>query len=167
MKVAIDARVSMANNGQDPAMKPVGAANLIEFPAPVVKPRRARRARTAFLSPEETLSVLRTAKDRAIRDWAMVLLAYHHGLRASEVCNLKMVDVNLKDGSISIQRLKGSMRTVQPLYTHRGQPLLDEAAALRSWSKTRPSRPSGRRLRPRLGRYGKTACGPDGPLSAE
>jgi type 1 fimbriae regulatory protein FimB len=68
----------------------------------------------------------------------MILLAYRHGLRASEVCGLRLADVNLKDGVISIQRLKGSMRTVQPLYTHRGQPLLDEDATLRSWLKVRP-----------------------------
>jgi site-specific recombinase XerD len=50
-----------------------------------------------------------------------------------------LADADLKDGAISIQRLKGSMRTVQPLYTHRGQPLLDETAALRSWLKVRPA----------------------------
>lgn len=115
------------------------ATNLIELPARVVKPRSAKRARAAFLTPEETLAVLRAAKDRSVRDWCMVLLAYRHGLRASEVCGLRLADVNLKDGAISIQRLKGSMRTVQPLYTHRGQPLLDEVAALRSWLRVRPA----------------------------
>jgi type 1 fimbriae regulatory protein FimB len=100
--------------------------------------RRPMRARDVFLSPDETLLVLRAAKDRAVRDWTMFLLAYRHGLRASEVCGLRLADLDLKDGAISIQRLKGSMRTVQPLYTHRGQPLLDEVAALRSWLKVRP-----------------------------
>jgi integrase len=113
------------------------AANLIEIPARVAKPRRANRARVVFLTPEETLAVLRTAKDRDVRTWAMLLLAYRHGLRASEVCGLRLADVDLKDGALSIQRLKGSLRTVQPLYTHRGQPLLDEVAALRSWLKVR------------------------------
>ena len=100
-------------------------AILIELPTRVRKRCRAKRAHAAFLAPEETLAVLRTAKNRAVRDWAMILLAYRHGLRASEVCGLRLPDVNLKDGAISIQRLKGSMRTVQPLYTHRGQPLLE------------------------------------------
>lgn len=109
-----------------------------ELPAQVVKSRQVKHAPAAFLSPEETLSVLRTAKEQSIRDWAMILMAYRHGLRASEVCGLRLADVDLKDGAISIQRLKGSMRTVQPLYTHRGQPLLDEVAALRSWLKVRP-----------------------------
>jgi len=69
----------------------------------------------------------------------MVLLAYRHGLRASEVCGLRLADVDLKDGALSIQRLKGSMKTVQPLYPHRGQPLLDEVVALRAWMKVRPA----------------------------
>src|SRR5579863_8564985 len=71
----------------------------------------------------------------------MVLLAYRHGLRASEVCRLKLADMDLKSGSISIRRLKGSPHTVQPLYRHKGQPLLDETAALRAWLRER--RPDG------------------------
>ena len=69
----------------------------------------------------------------------MILLAYRHGLRASEVCGLRLSDVDLKDGSISVQRLKGSLKTTQPLYRHRGLPLLDEIAALRAWLRERPN----------------------------
>ena|ERR1700687_1270895 len=115
------------------------ATNLIELPGRIAKPRSTKRARASFLTPEETLTVLRKAKDRGVRDWAMILLAYRHGLRASEVCGLRLADVNLKDAALSIQRLKGSMQTVQPLYAHRGQPLLDEVIALRAWFKARPS----------------------------
>ena len=82
--------------------------------------------------------MLKAARTRSIRDWAMVLLAYRHGLRASEVCGLKLPDVNLKDQSIRVARLKGSMLTTQPLVPHRGQPLLDELGALRAWFKARP-----------------------------
>src|SRR6266853_5902715 len=101
--------------------------------------RNTRRSTMTFLSPEEVLAVLKAAREHATRDWAMVLLAYRHGLRASEVCGLKLADVDLKAGSISIRRLKGSLQTVQPLYPHRGQPLLDEVNALRSWLRERES----------------------------
>src|SRR5258708_13156905 len=67
----------------------------------------------------------------------MILLANRHGLRASEVCGIKLADVDLKAGSISIRRLKGSLHTIQPLYQHRGQPLLDETAAIRAWLRKR------------------------------
>jgi type 1 fimbriae regulatory protein FimB len=69
----------------------------------------------------------------------MILLAYRHGLRASEVCGLKLSDVHLKDQTVRVARLKGSMLTTQPLVPHRGQPLLDELAALRAWLKVRPA----------------------------
>ena len=113
--------------------------NLIELPSRAGKPRRARQGLAAFLTPEETLTVLRVAKDRGARDWSMILLAYRHGLRATEVCGLRMPDVDLKNGAIVIARLKDSLRTTQPLYAHRGQPLLDECVALRTWLKTRPA----------------------------
>jgi site-specific recombinase XerD len=92
-----------------------------------------------ILTPQETLDLLKAARKRSTRDWAMILLAYRHGLRASEVCGIKLADVDLKSGSISIRRLKGSLHTIQPLYQHRGQPLLDETAALRAWLRKRPA----------------------------
>lgn len=67
----------------------------------------------------------------------MVLLAYKHGLRASEVCNLRIGDVDLKNGSVVVERLKGSLRTTQAVAGHRGQPLLDELKALREWMRER------------------------------
>jgi integrase len=33
----------------------------------------------------------------------------------------------------------GSLHTIQPLYQHRGQPVLDETAALRAWLRKRPA----------------------------
>src|SRR6202030_4667022 len=101
------------------------------------RPVRVKRGRMVILSPQEMLALLKVAKNRSTRDWAMILLAYRHGLRASEVCGLKLADVDLKAGSMSIRRLKGSLHTIQPLYQHRGQPLLDEMAAIRSWLRTR------------------------------
>jgi type 1 fimbriae regulatory protein FimB len=91
-----------------------------------------------FLTTSEVLAVLHLARKSSVRNWAMILLAYRHGLRASEVCLLRLPDVDLKGGSISIRRLKGSLHTVQPLYSHRGQPLLDEFSALRTWLRKRP-----------------------------
>ncbi len=102
--------------------------------APVL---RHRVSRMTHLTPDELLSVLKAARARSARDWAMVLLAYRHGLRASEVCDLKLADVDLRAGSVSNWRLKGSLHTVQPLYRHKGQPLLDEVTALRAWMRAR------------------------------
>jgi len=97
------------------------------------------RSLPVHLTPEEILAVLKNAKARSTRAWAMMLVAYRHGLRASEVCSLRIADVDLKAGSISIRRLKGSLSQVQPVYQHRGQPLLDELKALRTWLRERPA----------------------------
>lgn len=89
------------------------------------------------LEPAEVLSVRREAKVKGQREWAMIL-AYKHGMRASEVCNLRVDDLDLKNGSIVVDRLKGSLRTTQAVTEHRGEPLLNEHRALREWLRERP-----------------------------
>jgi integrase len=84
------------------------------------------------LTPEEILKVLKAAT-KSKRNHAMVLLAYRHGMRASEVCGLKLSEIDLKNGEITIRRLKGSLKTVQPLADLPGQPLLSEKRVLRAW----------------------------------
>ena len=79
------------------------------------------------LTREELLRLLGAAKAKSDRDWAMILVAFWHGLRASEVIGL--TGKNIKDGYITVQRLKGSMRTIQPLIAHT-DPLLNEKPAL-------------------------------------
>jgi type 1 fimbriae regulatory protein FimB len=96
------------------------------------------RPKIAFLTPTEVLSVLRAAKDRRVRDWAILLVAYLHGCRASELCNFTLDDLNLRTGALLVRRLKGSLETAQPLHPHKGEPLLDEIKALRAWLKVRP-----------------------------
>src|SRR5437867_13073130 len=91
------------------------------------------------LEPAEVLSVLRFARAKDIREWAMVLLAYKHGMRASEICNLRLSDLDMKNESIIVSRLKGSLRTTQALTEHRGEPLLNELKALREWLRERRS----------------------------
>ncbi len=84
------------------------------------------------LTPSEIMKVLKAASDSK-RNLAMILLAYRHGMRASEVCGLKLADLDLKNGEITIRRLKGSLKTVQPLSDHPGQPLLSERRVLKAW----------------------------------
>jgi site-specific recombinase XerD len=113
------------------------ASPAIVIPISAHKVIRRKHGRMNILTPQEMLDLLKAARQHSTRDWAMILLAYRHGLRASEVCGIKLADLDLKAGSISIRRLKGSLHTVQPVYQHRGQPLLDEAAAIRAWLRKR------------------------------
>src|SRR3974390_2030636 len=87
---------------------------VIPLSAQTSRPKRNKHGRMVMLTPHETLELLKTAKNRSTRDWAMILLAYRHGLRASEVCGIKLADVDLKTGSISIRRLKGWIRGDYP-----------------------------------------------------
>src|SRR5579864_4860274 len=91
------------------------------------------------LEPHELLAVLRGARAKGAREWAMVVLAYKYGLRVSEISNLRLGDIDLKNGSIGVARLKGSLRTTQALTEHRGEPLLNEIKALREWLRLRRS----------------------------
>jgi|SRR5437764_13644558 len=98
--------------------------------------RKARKSIT-FLTPEELLVLLKVARKRSVRDWAMILMIYRHGLRAQEVVNLTVGDLDRKGQQVSIRRVKGSLHTVQPIMGHRGQPLLDEQKALHEWLAVR------------------------------
>src|SRR6266481_10003146 len=93
------------------------------------------------LTHEEILKVLRVAADNK-RNLAMILLGYKHGMRASEVCGLELKDLDLRNSEITIRRLKGSLKTTQPLADLQGQPLLSEKRVLRAWLAERGSHPS-------------------------
>lgn len=84
------------------------------------------------LSKPELLSLLKAAKTHSHRNWLMILVAYSHGLRASEVTSLQADAV--ADGHITVARLKGSLRTVQPLISD-GEPLLNEAKSLFAFAR--------------------------------
>jgi integrase len=81
-----------------------------------------------FLTQEELRRLLAVIKDK--RDKALFLLAYRHGLRASEIGLLQRTDVDLKQGRITIHRLKGSLSGIYPL-----QP--DVIKPLRSYLRSR------------------------------
>jgi hypothetical protein len=96
---------------------------------------RAKRALSCFVM---TLSWSRALYLEFFFDQTMeILTAYKHGMRASEVCNLRVDDLDLKNCSIVVERLKGSLRTTQAITEHRGEPLLNELRALREWLRER------------------------------
>src|SRR5579862_3958987 len=90
-----------------------------------------------YLNARQVLSVLEVARDNSTRDWCLFLLTFRHALRSSEVRKLKLSDISLTDGTIRIERAKGSVSGVQTLDAHKGEPTLDEFVALRAWLKDR------------------------------
>jgi integrase len=91
------------------------------------KTRRGSHA-TQYLTQEELKRLLKVITSK--RDKVLFLLTYRHGLRASEIGLLQRTDVDLKQGTIRIARLKGSLSGVYPL-----QP--DVIKLLRSYFRTR------------------------------
>jgi site-specific recombinase XerD len=95
-----------------------------------VLPKSARaRRRREYLTADEIerlLAASKTASPNPERDYAILLLAYRHGLRVSELCSLKLSDVNLEVGEFHVSRLKGSDSGSHPFYN-------GESAAIRAW----------------------------------
>jgi type 1 fimbriae regulatory protein FimB len=85
-----------------------------------------------FLTTKQVLQILKVSSESK-RNHAMILLAYQHGLRASEVCGLKLKDLDFKNEKITIRRLKGSLETTQSMSNVTGQPLLSELRVLKAW----------------------------------
>jgi site-specific recombinase XerD len=116
------------------------------------------------LNTQQITSVLKLARESSTRDWCMLLLTFRHALRSQEVRQLKLADVDVANGTVSISRVKGSKDSVQTLDRHKGEPLLDSVLAVRLWLKERqedgsqvlfPSQKGGMMTRMQLGRIFK------------
>jgi type 1 fimbriae regulatory protein FimB len=70
-----------------------------------------------FLTEAEIASFLQAARKgrHGVRNYAMALLAYRHGLRVSELISMRLADVDLDTGHLFVRRLKGSLSTNHPL----------------------------------------------------
>jgi site-specific recombinase XerD len=90
-----------------------------------------------YLNAKQILAFLEAARNNSIRDWCMFLLTFRHALRSQEVRQLKVTDISLTDGTVKVERVKGSISGVQTLDAHKGEPALDEFVALRAWLKER------------------------------
>jgi integrase/recombinase XerD len=90
------------------------------------------------LTEDELLEVFEAARRRSTRDHALLVVCFQHALRASELISLKLGDIDWRNMEITVQRLKGSLKTTQPLFRMRGRLCMDEVSALRSWLNERP-----------------------------
>lgn len=66
-----------------------------------------------YLTPKEVQRLLDAA--RKPRDKAMILMAYRHGLRVSELVNLQWQDIEIESSLIHVFRLKNGKPSVHPL----------------------------------------------------
>jgi type 1 fimbriae regulatory protein FimB/type 1 fimbriae regulatory protein FimE len=92
---------------------------------PLRRPNAELRPRE-HLTEREINKLVEAAKGNrwGQRDTTMILIAFRHGLRASELCGLQWSDVEFETGTLHLRRAKGGTTTTHPL-------LGDELRALR------------------------------------
>lgn len=88
--------------------------------------------RRRFLTAKEVQAMMQAAYrgTTGTRDYCLILLAFRHGMRISELLDLHYRDLDLIEGRINIRRLKNGFSTVHPL-------LPDECDAINKWSQVR------------------------------
>ena len=121
--------------------------------APIAPNRTLRRLPNAtyrqkeYLTEAEVERLIEAARRRGrngARDAAAILLAYRHGLRAAELCQLRWSQIDLRHGRLHVNRAKGGCASVHPL--HR-----PELRALRPFPTSLS--PKRARQQPRRGSY--------------
>jgi type 1 fimbriae regulatory protein FimB len=85
-----------------------------------------------FITRHEVEQLLQATKEGRYpeRDYCMLLMAFLHGFRVSELRYLSISDIDLIQNVVYVQRLKGGLSTIQPL-----EPL--EVDAIESWLNKR------------------------------
>jgi integrase len=86
-------------------------------PQPPTHPKNEDLREREHLRPEEVERVIEAARGnrRGGRDALTVLMAYRHGLRASEVTDLKWEQVDFDRSELHVNRLKGGTPATHPL----------------------------------------------------
>jgi integrase len=108
------------------ALKLVSPATENRTVTPLRRPNAELRPRE-HLTEHEIDKLVEAAKGNrwGQRDTTMILIAFRHGLRASELCGLQWSDVEFETGTLHLRRTKGGTTATHPL-------LGDELRALRS-----------------------------------
>jgi hypothetical protein len=103
--------------------------------APLRRPNSAFRTRE-HLTEAEVERLIETAKGNRYgqRDATMILVAYRHGLRAGEVCDLRWDQVDWNSATLHVSRKKSGKPSTHPI---RG----DELRALRRLHRDAPKSP--------------------------
>jgi site-specific recombinase XerD len=92
------------------------SAKSTNYSTPPIKRPSARERE--YLRPKEVeamISAARAVGRHSVRDAAIILLMFRHGLRTAELIALKWSQIDFSEGYIDIHRLKHGHDTVHPL----------------------------------------------------
>jgi len=87
--------------------------------SPPLKPKNIDRRSREFLSPDEIDRLIASAKKTGRhrhRDATMILIAYRHALRVSELVALRWTQIDLDIGLIQVNRKKNGISCAHPLF---------------------------------------------------
>ena len=92
-----------------------------------------------FLTESEMKKFLAAARKgrHSVRDFCLMLVAYRHGLRVSELIDIRLKDLDLETGRLFVRRVKGSLSTHQLIEG-------DELRAVRAWLRESEDYPNDR-----------------------
>ena len=83
-----------------------------------VRRRNSEYRSREYLSETEVGKVIAAAAAQGrhgVRDSALILIAYRHGLRVSELVSLRWDQIDLSQGLVHVSRLKNGLPSVHPL----------------------------------------------------
>lgn len=85
-----------------------------------------------FLTDSEIKKFLSASRKgrHSIRDYCLMLMTYRHGLRVSELIDIRFNDLDIDSTRIYVRRVKGSLSTHQPIEG-------DELRSIRAWLRER------------------------------
>ena len=109
-----------------PRLKLVSPTKEIRTVMPLRRPNAELRPRE-HLTEREVDKLIEAARGNrwGQRDATIILIAFRHGLRASELCSLQWSDVEFESATLHLRRAKGGITSTHPL-------LGDELRALRA-----------------------------------
>src|SRR5215471_7800962 len=81
------------------------------------RPKNAEVRTREYLTEKEVEQLIAACKDNRWphRDQTMILLAFRHGLRASELCDLQWTQVNFETANLAVTRAKHGTPSTHPL----------------------------------------------------
>src|SRR5258708_24983816 len=115
------------------------------------RPKNAELRQREYLTPTEVDQLLAAAKQNrhGHRDATMILIAYRHGLRAAEACDLRWSQVDLDQARLFVCRVKRGTPSVHPLQG-------DELRALRRIKRETPAQSASVFMTDRCGPFTTT-----------
>jgi type 1 fimbriae regulatory protein FimB/type 1 fimbriae regulatory protein FimE len=133
--ILVNGKVASRRRNRKPVER--RAAGTPGSPLPPARQTNASRRKREYLTPDEVEKVLQASSRigrHGARDRTLILIAYRHGLRVSELVSLRWDQVDLKAGLLHVARLKNGLASTHPI---RGP----ELRALRELKRDYPNSP--------------------------